>query len=501
MARLGLERSVIDAEMCKRTVGRFREAGVLLPTIAQLKDPSTIPAGVHEKLRAVDPDAPHPLNLFRVHWFNDATRKGLADVPEYVELPTQLTGVKARIVLLLGNRFPMIRAHKVLAAYGCLVPRIVTGEFDPTVHRAVWPSTGNFCRGGVAISRILGCRGVAVLPENMSSERFQWLEKWVADPADIIRTPGSESNVKEIYDACAVLDRDPANVIFNQFCEFGNYLIHRTCTGAALERVFGHLAKGGAKTRLAAYVSASGSAGTLAAGDHLKRKFGSKIVAVEALECPTLLYNGFGEHNIQGIGDKHVPYIHNVMNTDVVVAVSDRATDTLFVLFNTAEGRKYLTERRGLDAELLSKFSNFGLSSLCNMLAAIKTAKYYDLGPDDVVISVATDGADLYQSEIGKAAARYFGNRLDAVSAGETWGRSLASTAVDHMLELNHFDRKRIFNLGYFTWVEQQGVSLKEFNARSEQSYWDGLMELVPAWDAMIAEFNTRSGAAAVLNA
>jgi len=501
MARLELERSVVDAEVLKRTAGRFRQAGVVLPTIAQLKDPSTIPTAVREKLRSVEPDAPHPLNLFRVHWFNDASRKGLADVPAFVELPEQLTGVKARIVLLLGNRFPMIRAHKVLAAYGCLIPRIASGEFDPTRHRAVWPSTGNYCRGGVAISRILGCRGVAVLPENMSSERFEWLGKWVADPADIIRTPGSESNVKEIYDACAVLDRDPANIIFNQFCEFGNYLIHRTCTGVAMERVFSHLAKGRANARLAAYVSASGSAGTLAAGDHLKQKFGAKIVAVEALECPTLLYNGFGEHNIQGIGDKHVPYIHNVMNTDLVADVSDRATDTLFVLFNTAEGRKYLVERCGLDADLVDKFSNFGLSSLCNMLAAIKTAKYYDLGPDDVVMSVATDSAELYASEIGKATARYFGNRLDAVSAGETWGRSMVATTTDHMLELNQFDRRRIFNLGYFTWVEQQGVSLDEFNSRLDQSYWDGLLELVPAWDAMIADVNAQSGAASALNA
>jgi cysteine synthase A len=501
MARLGLEHTIIDAEVYKRTVGRFREAGVILPTIGQLKDPSTIPADVKAKLRDIDPDSPHPLNLFRVHWFNDATRKSLTDVPEYMELPPQLTGVKARIILLLGNRFPMIRAHKVLAAYGCLVPRIVTGEFDPTRHHAVWPSTGNFCRGGVAISRILGCRGVAVLPENMSSERFQWLEKWVGDRADIIRTPGSESNVKEIYDVCAVLDRDPANIIFNQFCEFGNYLIHRICTGTAMERVFSSLAKGRPNTRLAAYVSAAGSAGTLAAGDHLKKEFGTKIVAVEALECPTLLYNGFGEHNIQGIGDKHVSYIHNVMNTDLVAAVSDRATDTLFVLFNTDEGREYLIERRGLDAGLVSKLANFGLSSLCNMMAAIKTARYFELGADDVILTVATDGAELYESEISKATARYFGNRLDAVSAGETWSRSLAGTTTDHMLELNHLDRKRMFNLGYFTWVEQQGISLEDFNARSEQSFWDGLLELVPAWDAMIAEFNARSGAAAPLKA
>ena len=501
MARLGLERSVIDPEVLKRTARRFRQAGVVLPTIEQLSDPSTFPASVRAKLRTVDPDAPHPLNLFRVHWFNDASRADFADVPAFVELPEMLTGVKARIVLLLGNRFPMIRAHKVLAAYGCLIPRIASGEFDPTRHRAVWPSTGNFCRGGVAISRILGCRGVAVLPENMSSERFDWLAKWVVDPADVIRTPGSESNVKEIYDACAVLERDPANVIFNQFCEFGNYIIHRTCTGAAMERVFCHVARGRANARLAAYVSASGSSGTLAAGDHLKRQFGAKVVAVEALECPTLLYNGFGEHNIQGIGDKHVPFIHNVMNTDLVVDVSDRATDALFVLFNTDEGRRYLVERCGLDAQLLEMFANFGLSSLCNMLAAIKTAKYYDLGPDDVIMSVATDGAELYVSEIGRATARHFGNQLDAVSAGEAWGRSMVGTTTDHMLELGQFDRKRIFNLGYFTWVEQRGVSVGEFNARLDQSYWDGLLELVPAWDAMIADVNAQSGAATAPNA
>ena len=500
MARLGMEVGLVDGEVYKRTLVRFREAGVALPTIGELKDPSTIAPGIEARLRDIDPDAPHPLNLFRVHWFNDASRRGRADAPGAIELPPELTGVPARIVLALGNRFPMIRAHKVLAAYGCLAPRVVTGQFDPTRHRAVWPSTGNYCRGGVAISRILGCRGVAVLPENMSKERFDWLEQWVADKADIIRTPGSESNVKEIYDACAVLDRDPANIIFNQFCEFGNYLIHRVCTGTAMERVFHALSKERPRSRLAAYVSASGSAGTLAAGDHLKRALGARIVAVEAAECPTLLYNGYGEHNIQGIGDKHVPFIHNVMNTDALVGVSDHATDTLIVLFNTEEGRRYLAERRGVDPALVAELGNFGLSSICNILAAIKIAKYFDLGPDDVILTVATDGAEMYGSEIRKAIVRYFGNRFDAVSAGETWGRSLAGAATDHVQELGHIDRKRVFNLGYFTWVEQQGVSLTDFEARSRQSFWDGLLDLVPAWDAMIREFNANSGAAAVLS-
>ena len=501
MARLGLERTVVDEVVYKNTVARFKDAGVLLPTIAQLRDPSLIPASIKAALKDVAPDSPHPLNLFRVHWFNDAARTGLTDIPEYVELPSSLTGVKARIVLALGNRFPMISAHKVLAAYGCLVPRLVTGQFDPIHHRAVWPSTGNYCRGGVAISRILGCHGIAVLPENMSKERFDWLDKLVVDPADIVRTPGSESNVKEIYDTCAELDRDPSNIIFNQFCEFGNYLVHRNCTGPALEKLFHALTEGKPSAKLAAYVSASGSGGTLAAGDHLKQALGARIVAVEAVECPTLLCNGFGEHNIQGIGDKHVPYIHNVMNTDMIAAVSDEHTDSLLVLFNTEEGRKYLVERHGIDADLVDRLSNLGLSSICNMLAAIKTARFYDLGADDVILTIATDGAAMYGSEIDKVLARDFPKGFDEVGAGEVWGRSLAATTTDHLLEMTHRERQRVFNLGYFTWVEQQGVSLEEFSARSQQSFWDGLQELVPAWDAMIDKFNAESGVGKALGA
>jgi cysteine synthase len=500
MARLGLETSLIDRDVYRRTLARFREAGVALPTFGQLKDPSGIPAGVVERLASVDPDSPHPLNLFRVHWFNDASRRDRAATPGAIELPPELTGSPARIVLALGERFPMIRAHKVLAAYGCLAPRVVTGEFDPTRHRAIWPSTGNYCRGGVAISRILGCRGVAVLPENMSRERFDWLERWVAEPSDIVRTPGSESNVKEIYDACAALDRDPANIVFNQFCEYGNYVVHRLCTGAALERIFHAAAAGRPRARLAAFVSATGSAGTIAAGDHLKSACGARIAAVEAIECPTLLMNGFGEHNIQGIGDKHVPLIHNVMNTDAVVGVSDRATDTLLTLFNTDEGRRYLVERRGVDPSLVEKLGAFGISSICNIVAAAKLAKYYDLGPDEVVLTLATDSAEMYGSEVEKAKQRDFGNRFDAVAAAETWGEHIAGAGVDHVLELTHVDRKRIFNLGYFTWVEQQGVSLEDFSVRARQSFWDGLLDLAPAWDAMIERFNAESGVAARLS-
>jgi cysteine synthase len=493
MKRLGLEREIVDRGVYDNSVGRFREAGIVLPTFTQLADPERIPASVHQALAAVDPDAPHPLNLFRVHWHNAADRRRSAPTPEHLVLPSSLTGVRARIVVALGNRFPMIRAHKVLAAYGCLAPRVITGQFDPTVHRAVWPSTGNYCRGGVAISRIMNCHGVAILPEGMSAERFAWLERWVSGPEDIVRTPGSESNVKEIYDKCAELEADPRNIVFNQFCEFGNYIVHYSCTGRALERIVDAIDPAG-RLNVQAFVSATGSAGTLAAGDYLKQRYGARIVAVEAAECPTLLYNGFGEHNIQGIGDKHVPFIHNVMNTDIVAAVSDAATDAVGVLFGSAVGRRYLVERRHVAPVLVEALDGLGLSSICNVIAAIKTARYLDLGPDDLILTVATDGAEMYGSERQKAVAGRFAGSFDEVTAGEVFGQHLLGAATDHLQELSLVDRTRVFNLGYYTWVEQQGVTVGEFAVRRDKRFWHDLRDIIPAWDEMIDEFNARTG-------
>lgn len=497
MRRLGLERELVDRNVYERAVGRFRDAGIVLPTFAELMDPARIPPRIREALRGVDPDAPHPLNLFRVHWFNGANRTDRVASPEHVVLPKALTGVDARIVVALGDRFPMIRAHKVLAAYGCIAPRIITGQFDPTTHRAVWPSTGNYARGGVAISRIMGCRGIAVLPQGMSRERFAWLERWVADPEDIIRTPGTESNVKEIYDKCAELERDPTNIIFNQFCEFGNHLVHYLCTGKALGNLFESLAASEPGLRLRAFVSASGSAGTLGAGDYLKEQYGAKIVAMEALECPTMLYNGFGEHNIQGIGDKHIPLIHNVTNTDVVAAVSDQSTDRLDVLFNTPAGREYLVSRQGVPPAVIELLPALGLSSICNVLGAIKTAKHFGMGPTDVIVTVATDGAAMYATEREKFLKKHYPGGFDAVAAGATFAGHLGSVTNDHLLDMTRVDRDRVFNLGYFTWVEQQGVSIEEFDARRDQRFWQEMRAIIPAWDQMIEEFNGRTGAAA----
>jgi cysteine synthase A len=494
MHGLGSERSLADRSVYERTVERFRERRIALPTFGQLADPAAIPGEVLAALPAVGPDEAHPLNLFRVHWFNAADRKGIVDVPEHLVLPTELTGIEAPIVVALGDRFPMIGAHKVLAAYGCLAPRIVTGGFDPTHQRAVWPSTGNYCRGGVAISKLMGSRGVAVLPEGMSEERFRWLEDWVASADDVIRTPGTESNVKEIYDRCAELAEDPDNVIFNQFSEFGNYLAHYRCTGRALERIAESLARERPELGAAAFVSATGSAGTIGAGDYVKESLGARIVAVEALECPTMLANGFGEHNIQGIGDKHIPLIHNVMNTDVATAVSDRATDRLNVLIQTPVGRRYLVRRRAVPEHVVEGLASLGLSSICNVLAAIKTAKYFGWGPDDAVLTVATDGAAMYRTEADKHLAEHFPDGLDEVDAAEIFGEHILGATTDHLLELSLRERERIFNLGYFTWVEQQGVPIDAFTARRDPSFWRNTRAILPEWDRMIDEFNARTG-------
>ncbi len=487
--------TITDKATYDRAVAHFAAKRIALPTFAQLANPATIGPQVRQQLAAVDADAAEALNLFRVHWYNDAARTGLADLPAHVVLPEALTGISSPIVVLLGDRFPMIHAHKVLPAYACLVSRLVTGRFDPTHHRALWPSTGNYCRGGVAISRTLGCRGVAILPAGMSDERFEWLERWVTEPSDIIRTPGTESNVREIYDACDALALEPANVVLNQFSEFANYLAHYAVSGRAFAHVFETMQARDPALRLAAFVSATGSGGTLATGDWLKEHHGTKIVAVEALECPTMLYNGFGEHNIQGIGDKHVPFVQNVTNTDVSVAISDHTTDQLFVLFNDPAGHALL-RAHGVSEDVIAALPHFGLSSICNIVASIKTAKALGLGAQDAIFTVATDGAELYTSEKPKAVVKHFGGRFDAAKAAETFGRHLAGASTEHVLLMGPVERNRIFNLGFFTWVEQRGVTVEDFEARRDQAFWRGLHRLLPAWDEMITAFNRASGAA-----
>jgi cysteine synthase len=471
------------AKRRERAIGRCRERGVTIPTLAQMRDPQCIDGAIRTALAAVDMQAVDPRNLFRITWHNDPATGGFGPV-NAIEIPSELSGVPARIIGLVGAHFPT-GAHKVGAAFGCLVPRLVNGEFDPTIHKAVWPSTGNYCRGGAFDSALLGCQAVAILPEEMSRERFEWLR---GIGAEIIATPGCESNVKEIFDACWDIRRNrPECVIFNQFEEFGNYLWHYGVTGPAAAEVVA--AAGG---RLAAWVGATGSAGTLAAGDCLKQRFpGCTITAVEALQCPTLLRCGFGGHRIEGIGDKHVPWIHNARNTDLVAAIDDEATMRLLRLFNEPAGHALL-ERRGVDPGLVARLPLLGISSICNLLAAIKTARHFELDEGDLLLTCFTDSAALYRTRLSELTAAR--GAYDEATAMLDLERRLLGTTTDHLAELRHHDRKAIHNLKYFTWVEQQGKTVEELNALWSPSFWTDLQAQLPAWDEAIATFNRDAG-------
>lgn len=480
---------VVDQVVLDKAVAHFREKKIILPTFAEQRDPGLIPGKIKDKLRKIGLWDLHPLNLFRITWKNEPREKGgLFGGVNYLELPPALTGVKARIVLLIGKWFPT-GAHKVGAAYGCLVPRLVSGQFDPTFHKAVWPSTGNYCRGGAFDSYLMGCTAVAILPEEMSRERFDWLKEI---GAEVIATPGCESNVKEIYDKCWEIRKTrPDCVIFNQFDEFGNSCWHYFNTGTAVEEVFAEIA--GPGSTLAAYVSSTGSAGTIAAGDRLRGLFPSiKVVAAEALQCPTLLRNGFGGHRIEGIGDKHVPWVHNVRNTDAVAAIDDEDCMRLFRLFNEPVGRERLLSL-GLAAEQVEKLPLLGISGIANILAAIKAAKYFEMNADDIIVTLATDSAALYTSRLAELTdAR---GAYSPVQAACDLERCLWGQGEDFFKELGHADRKAIHNLKYFTWVEQQGKESADLNQLwQDRGIWPRIFGQVERWDEMIRLFNERTG-------
>jgi len=472
-------------KVLKRTAARCRERGIVLPTFAQLRNPEQVPPAIRRRLKGVGLWDVNPVNLFRITWKNDVNSGRYGGV-NYLEIPPAITGVKARVIGLVGKYFPT-GAHKVGAAFGCLVPRLVSGEFDPEKHKAAWPSTGNYCRGGAYDCALLDCTAIAILPQGMSRERFEWLQEI---GAEVIATPGCESNVKEIYDKCWELKRDPRNMIFNQFDEFGNPIFHYNVTGPALDEVFATL---GRDLRAAAYISATGSAGTLAAGDYLKTQHPAlKVVATEALQCPTLLMNGFGDHRIEGIGDKHIPWVHNVRNTDAVAAIDDEDCMRILRLFNEPAGRKHLASL-GVTKSELASLPLLGISSICNLLSAIKTAKYFELTERDVILTVLTDSTELYGSrlkELKKQRGAYRAQDAIADFAGP-----LAHQGVDYFKELTHLERKAIHNLKYYTWVEQQGKASEELNAQWNPDYWRGMFEgEVAYFDRLIEQFNDLVG-------
>ena len=481
----------IDRQGLERNLKKARENGILIPTIAQMQHPETIPGQVQARLKNIGLWDVDPLNLFRITWKNEAKEFGglYQATPNYVELPSELTGVPCRIVAMVGKWFPT-GCHKVGASFGCLAPRLVTGQFDVERHKAVWPSTGNYCRGGAFNSKLLGAQGVAILPAEMSRERFDWLH---SIGAEVIATPGCESNVKEIFDKTNELKRNPGYMVFNQFEEMGNPLWHYNVTGNALADLFEAIKRPG--DRFAGACFTSGSAGTLSSGDRLKELYPNLKLAVgEALQCPTILNNGFGGHRIEGIGDKHIPWIHNVKNTDMAIAIDDEDSQRLLRLFNTPEGQTYLREQLHLPEELIEQLTWFGISGIANLLCCIKLAKYYELTGRDVVCTVLTDSAAMYGSRIDELNRAHGAYTLQEAMLDHHL--HMLGLKTDSMLELTYAERKRVHNLKYYTWVEQQGRTADELNALwyDTEGTWDAVHAQAAQLDELICAFNEATG-------
>jgi len=484
----------VDPKNLERAVQRVRERGILIPTFAQLRNPDLIPAGVKKSLTSIGLWDLHPLNLFRITWKNEPVPSGGGyGSPNYLVLPSELTGVPARIVVMTGKWFPT-GAHKVGAAFGCLVPRLVAGQFDPVSGRAAWPSTGNYCRGGAYDSALLGCQSIAILPKGMSRERFEWLEKVAGE---VIRTPGSESNVKEIFDVCRELRKQPDVTIFNQFDDFGNYLWHYGVTGPAMEEALLALATGPRQSRhIRGLVAGTGSGGTLAAGDYLKSRFPwLKVGVMESLQCPTLMENGHGDHRIEGIGDKHVPWIHNIKNTDAIIGLDDHKALTGMRLLNEKAGRDLLAAQ-GLAPEVLARLDLLGISGVANVQAAIKFAKYYELGSDDLVVTVATDSVELYHSRLEELEQAH--GPFGLVEAAVAFESCFAGQNTANVKELTWPERRRIHNLKYYTWVEQQGKKRADLMTQwQDDAWWEQAPLFIEQIDALIKAFNERTGVTA----
>ena len=455
-------------------------AAVLGPTFDEMLHPQTIDPAVRARaVAALTADPLDPVNLYNITW------RGPDNAIKYEIIPPEITGVAAPIVVLYGRAFPT-GAHKVGAAYSVLAEALLFGQVDIEKHTVVWPSTGNYGIGGAWVGGRVGAKSIVVLPEGMSRERFEQIERY---GGHIIKTPGVESNVKEIYDKTWELKRDPNIRILNQFEVMGNYRFHYHVTGNTIVELAAELqARGVGAGRIAAYCSAMGSAGTIAAGDRLKQAFPDlKIVGLEPVQCPTLYNNGYGGHDIQGIGDKHVTWIHNVLNMDAIMCLDDIACKQGLQVLTDPAGQRVLAERYGVPAATVARLSTiFGISGVCNLLGAIKTAKHYRLGRNDPVVTICTDAIDRYHSVMADM-ARDYGAIDDA--RGMAYVEAIFHGATTDWIKDGTPDARRQWhNLKYYSWVEQQGKTVEELDAQLDPEWWIKHQELVPEMDARIKE-------------
>jgi cysteine synthase len=441
------------------------------PTYEEMLHPNTLPKEIRSKALSKKAEELDPINLFNITWKNE-----LGMVNKLI-LPKQLTGVDCNIVVLLGKYFPS-GSHKVGPAYSTLMEGCVDQSILPGVHTILGPSTGNFGIGVSYICNLMKYDAIVIMPDNMSKERYERIKRY---GALLDLTPGTESDVILTLERTYELKKNPKNRTLAQFELMPNYRFHRYVTGnSCIEAI-----KGIGNGRIACFTSAPGSAGTLAAGDEIKAHFPeAKICAIEPYECSTLTDGGIGQHRIEGIGDKMCTLIHNVLTTDFICMVED---DDCVKGVKIIHDAPHILAELGVNKEQAACMQDlFGVSGVCNILGAIKMAKYLKLGPEDNVVTIATDGFDRYDSVIEELNRRVLETE-DFVL--RRWVKDIFLKAnTDHILDTRTpMQKERLFKQKEHDW-QRFGYSLEYLDQMKKMDFWNHEYSLVQHYDKLITQ-------------
>jgi cysteine synthase len=426
------------------------------PTYQEMLHPETLPAVVRQRAEAARAHELDQANLYNITW------KDTANKVRHVLLPKALTGVEANVIVLVGREYPS-GSHKVGAVYATLLEGELAGEIQEE-NTIIGPSTGNFGIGTAYVAKLKGYPAVVIMPERMSAERYERIKKY-GGRLDL--TPGSESDVILVLERTQEYKKDPRNKILAQFELQPNYRFHRYVTGGSALLAAREYGNG----RIAAFVSAPGSAGTLAAGDEIKAAFPDAFVcALEPRECSTLFNNGCGTHRIEGIGDKMVTLIHNVLTTDYVMLIHD---DDCVMGLELLECRQRQVENiLHLQPGTLGFLRGvFGISGICNILGAIRFARLLHLGSNDNVVTIATDGFDRYPSVLSDLVRRQ-GPVTDAMLDG--WFDQIFRVGnLTDILDVRPREQKqRLYSYKEAMWTKF-GYSQVYLKSMENQSFWD----------------------------
>ncbi len=439
------------------------------PTYDEMLHPNTVDKNIRSKADKKDLDELDPINLFNISWKNKNN-----EVNKIV-LPKALTGVDANIVVMLGKYFPS-GSHKVGPAYSTLIEGCVDGDIIPGEHTILGPSTGNFGIGVSYICNLMKYDAIVIMPDNMSKERYDRIKRY---GAKLDLTPGTESDVILTLERTFELKKDPKTRSLAQFELLPNYRFHRHVTGnSAVEAV-----QGIGNGRIACFTSAPGSAGTLAAGDQIKAVFPeAKVVALEPYECSTLMNGGRGQHRIEGIGDKMCTLIHNVINTDFIALIKD--DDAVRGMKIIHDGQSVLVEN-GVDPEIAKNMTElFGVSGIANIIGAIKMAKYLKLGPDDNVLTIATDGFDRYDSVLEDLERRYLETEDYVLHRWfiDVFRKNGIEDIVDYR---SNSQKEKLFKQKESDWLKF-GYKQEYLDAMRDMKFWDDEYNKVFEYDEKI---------------